>query len=181
MNPKRIFVVKKQVLVLSQNAEKEHDELAYILNKIQTSVDFISSCVEETITQWKQGKAFRDSTLEDLKFKFRLDTFSVDDGWGLYYMYPVWIKRQQDKVLVLLSFLGTDAQESETIDTVINRAEKNEWLKGLDIDMDIIFALKEMRKVLRLTRAMEPMLEQLEVACRKRSAQILAPAWEPRR
>ena len=181
MNPKTIFVVKKQVLVLSQNAEKEHDDLEFILNTIETSVDFISSSVKETIDKWKQGKAFRDSSLEDLKFKFRLDTFSVDDGWKLYYMYPNWIKRQHDKILVLLSFLGTEAKESENVDAVINRAEKTEWLKSVDMDMDVIFIVKEMRKVLRRTRAMESMLQQLEVACRRRSAQILAPAWEPRR
>jgi hypothetical protein len=181
MNRKRVVVVKKQALQLGRDVDKEHDELDYIVNKISTTVDFIALRAQETIDDWKAGKAFRRSSLEDLKFKFRLDTFSVQDGWGLCYMYPEWIKRQRQKIVVLLSFLGTESAPDEgEINLAIDRAQRQEWANGLDMDMDVMLCLKEMRKVMAVTKTMERRLKELEAACRKRSDQILCPEWEPR-
>lgn len=180
MIKKRFAVVKQQVFSLSAKAEQEYQELEYIVNKILTSVDFIASQAQDTITKWKSGEVYRRSSLDDLKFKFRLDTFSVEDGWGLFYLYPDWIKQQRQKLHVLVGFIHSEAEEIEDLITAIGMAEQAEWAKGVEMDMDVIFTLREMKKIFHITEAMEPKLKQLEVACKKRSTQIMAPAWEPK-
>jgi hypothetical protein len=181
MSQKRTAVLKKQVQLMSQEAEREYEDLEYIVHRITTSLDFIATCAQETIDKWKTGEVLKHNSLEDLKFKFRLDSFSVDDGWRLYFTYPDWIRRQREKILVLIGFMGTEPRESEDIDATITRAEQAEWAKGFAMDMDVIWALKDMRRVLQITHAMEPKLRDLEVACKNRSTQILMPGWEPRR
>lgn len=172
--------VHQDAISFGRTVEREAEDLDYIINKIETGVDFVASQVKETIRQWKAGEVFQRETLDDLKLKFRLDTFSVDDGWGVFYMYPVRIRDQRNRLLGLVERLGTIAGPLETVPEAIERAERAEWARDLDMDMGVIFALQEIKRIHQVTELMQHRLGVLETACRKRSSQITAPDWEPR-
>ena len=63
---------------------------------------------------------------------------------------------------------------------LINSAEKAEWDKYPEMNMDIIFTLKEMRDIVETLKHMASGLKNLEAACKKRSAQIIRPPWDPK-
>lgn len=172
--------VHEAIIAFGRTVEKESEDLDYIINKIDTGVDFVASQVQETIRQWKEGQVYQNSSLDDLKRKFRLDTFSIDDGWGVYYLYPNQIRNQRDKMLKFIKALGTEALKHETVPEVIERADQREWAKDLEMDMGVIFALQEIRRAYDITLHMESRLKILESACRRRSEQITAPSWEPK-
>jgi len=46
------------------------------------------------------------------------------------------------------------------------------------MNVDVIFALNDVRVVLGKLIGMESILKELEIVCRKRSEQIIAPSWE---
>ena len=56
--------------------------------------------------------------------------------------------------------------------------QQNEREKYLEMDVDVIFTLHDIRDTLDKLFSMETLLKELEVVCRKRSAQIIAPVWE---
>ena len=177
---KTISVVKEQILLVSRSVAKEVEDLEYVINKMQTGIDFLPIQVQETISRWKEGEIYRRSTLDDLKLKFRYQAYSIDDGLELFYMYADWIVKQRQRILKFISVLGTEPGQEESILTTIERAEKAEWSKNLDINMDVIISLKEIRDIYQTTINMEHRLKDLEKACKKRSAQIIQPQWEPK-
>ncbi len=172
--------IKRQVFAMLEQIKKELEDLDFILNKIQTGVDFLPIQVQDTISKWKRGEIHRRSTLDDLKLKFRFMAYSVEDGWELYHLYSDWIIKQRERLLVFINLLGTEPKQGEAIISLIERAEKAEWEKHLDMDMDVIFTLKKMRDILQSTHYMETCLEKLEALCRKRADQIIAPSWDPK-
>ena len=176
----KISVVKEQILLISRAVGKEVDDLEYVINKMQTGIDFLPIQVQQTINRWKDGQIYRRSTLDDLKLKFRYQAYSIDDGLELFYMYSDWIVKQRQRLLKFISALGTEPTEQESLIAAIERAEKNEWSKNLDINMDVIASLKEIRDIYQITINMEHRLKDLEKACKKRSAQIIQPQWEPK-
>ena len=88
--------------------------------------------------------------------------------------------KQREKLFDYVTSLGAKADKTENILAVIERAEKFEWGKNLDMDMDVIFLLKEIKKMHQIMLTMENRLALLESACKKRSDQVIAPSWEPR-
>ncbi|HXH02262.1 MAG TPA: hypothetical protein VNN09_02975 [Candidatus Competibacteraceae bacterium] len=172
--------VHEAIVVFGRTVEKESEDLDYIINKIETGVDFVASQVYETIRQWKEGQVYQNSTLEDLKRKFRLDTFSIDDGWGVFYMYPSRIREQRQQLLKFVARLGTEPYKNESVPAAVERADQTEWAKDLEMDMGVIFALQEVKRIYHVTEYMVKRLSVLENACRKRSEQITSPAWEPK-
>ena len=62
--------------------------------------------------------------------------------------------------------------------SAIERAEQHEREKYLEMNVDVIFALNDVRVVLGKLIGMESILKELEIVCRKRSEQIIAPSWE---
>ena len=131
-----------------------------------------------SVDEWKEGKVLRHSSFEDLKLKFRFKAYSIEDGYELLYMYNQWIVQQRQKLKVFIRLLGTEVEPSESIQAVIERAEQNEREKYLEMDVDVIFTLHDIRDTLDKLFSMETLLKELEVVCRKRSAQIIAPVWE---
>ena len=177
---KKISVVKEQILLVSRAIEKEVEDLEYVINKMQTGIDFLPIQVQETISRWKEGEIYRRSTLDDLKLRFRYQAYSIDDGLELFYMYSDWIVKQRQRLNKFISVLGTEPAEEESLFATIERAEKAEWSKNLDINMDVIVSLKEIRDIHQITINMEHRLKDLEKACKKRSDQIIHPQWEPK-
>ena len=177
---RKISVVKEQILLISRAVGKEVEDLEYVINKMQTGIDFLPIQVQQTISRWKEGEIYKRSTLDDLKLKFRYQAYSIDDGLELFYMYSDWIVKQRQRLLKFISALGTEPTEGESLIAVVERAERNEWSKNLDINMDIIASLKEIRDIYQITINMEHRLKDLEKACKKRSDQIIQPQWEPK-
>ena len=173
-------LVHEQVISLGRKVAKESEDLDYIINKIQTSVDFVAVQAQATIEQWKQTKLHQRKTLEDLKYKFRLDTFSIDDGWGLLYSYPNWIEKQRDQLLNFIGQLSDKENKTGNVLHAADQAEKHEWTKDLDMNMDVIFILQEIRDIFSITVTMQTRLKTLETACKKRSDQVMSPDWEPK-
>lgn len=179
-NNRNVTKAKQKIVAAVQAIEKEKEDLEYVITRLETGIDFVSMEVKETIDRWKKGQIHRRSTLEDLKRKFRLKTYSIDDGWELFFIYPDWLIKQREKLFEYVESLGAAVDRTENILAVIERAEKLEWKKNLDLDMDVIFLLKEVRKMHQIMLTMENRLAALEVACKKRSDQVIAPSWEPR-
>jgi hypothetical protein len=173
-------IFKTQVLDLTQRVKKEADELEFIINEIQTHVDFLPIEVQETIDKWKKGEAYRYNTFEDLKLKFRYKAYSIRDGWDMLYRYSNWLARQRQTLLDLLNQLGLIGTPSESIMARINSVEKAEWDKYPEMNMDIIFTLKEMRDIVETLKNMASRLKDLETTCKKRSEQIIRPPWDPK-
>ncbi len=174
----RTEAIHQQVRVGADLVEKEMQELEFIKNRIQAGVDFLPVEFKHTITDWKEGKAFRNNTFDDLKLKFRYKAYSIEDGYELLYMYSSWLAQQQQKLRVYIRLLGTDADKAESIQAAIEQAERNEREKYLEMDVDVIFTLRDIRSILEKLIEMETLLKELEEVCRKRSEQIIAPSWE---
>lgn len=175
---RKIDAIKEQVSAIVQHLKKETDELEYITNQIRTQVEFLPIEVNHTIEKWKKGQAHRGDSLEDLKLKFRFNAYSIQDGWDILHFFQDWILQQHDKLRVFIRLLGTEIDSSDHIESAINKTEQAEWAKYLDMDMDVVFTLKQMREILAMTKQMETLLTGLEKACRKRSEQIITPSWD---
>jgi len=176
-----IEAVQEQVVALVKRMEQEAEDLDYVINRIQTGVDFVPIEVQETIRQWKDGKAYKNDTFEDLKRKFRHKAYSIDDGWELYYMYSDWVVKQRQKLLVFVRLLvGVEPKPSEHFLATIKRAEQTEWDKESEMDMDVVFMLKDIRDIYLLSLQIEKRMKDLEVVCRQRSDMIISPTWEPK-
>jgi hypothetical protein len=175
-----IAEAKKQIISASEIIDREAQDLEYVITRLETGVDFISMEVRETINRWKKGEIHRRSTLDDLKRKFRLKTYSIDDGWELFFIYPDWLAKQRAKLFDYVILLGAKTEKTANILTVLESAEKTEWEKNLDMDMDVLFLLKEIKKMHQTMLVMDNRLKELESACKKRSEQVISPSWEPR-
>ena len=174
----RTEAVHQQVRSSAEAVAKEVQELEYIKNRIEAGVDFLPIEFRQTVDEWKEGRVLRHSSFEDLKLKFRYKAYSVEDGYELLYMYRRWMTQQWQKLRVFIRLLGTEVESSESIQAAIERAERNEREKYLEMDVDVIFALRDIRDILDKLIGMETILKELEAVCRKRSEQIIAPAWE---
>lgn len=174
----RTDAIHQQVRSNAQTVTKEIQELEYIKNRIEAGVDFLPIEFRQTVDEWKEGKVLRHSSFDDLKLKFRFKAYSIEDGYELLYMYNQWIVQQRQKLKVFIRLLGTEVEPSESIQAVIERAEQKEREKYLEMDVDVIFTLRDIRDILDKLFGMETLLKELEVVCRKRSEQIIAPVWE---
>lgn len=86
--------------------------------------------------------------------------------------------QQRQKLRLFIRLLGTEPDPTESIQASIERAEHRERQKYLEMDVEVIFALRDIRSILEKLIEMETILKQLEEVCRKRSEQIIAPSWE---
>lgn len=180
MSHETVDIIKERILAAGKKIEQEAKDLDYVINKIQTGVDFLPIEVAETIRQWKEGQAYQRSTFDDLKRKFRYKAYSVEDGWELLHMYHEWILQQRQTMRTFIDQLGTKPNELEDLIPAIRRAEENEWDKESEMDMEVILSLREIEDMFHITVKMEQRLPELETACRKRADQIIAPDWEPK-
>ena len=176
----RIEAIHQQVGLTAAVVEKEVQELDYIKNRIQAGVDFLPMEFRQTIDEWKAGKIMRRSTLDDIKLKFRYKAYSVEDGYELLYLYNQWLSQQWQKLRVFVRLLGTEVDLSESIQAAIERAELREQEKHLEMDVDVIFTLRDIRAIVEKLFGVEVILKDLEEVCRKRTDQIIAPSWEAR-
>jgi len=174
----RIEAIHQQVRSTAEIVDKEVQELDYIKNRIQAGVDFLPIEFRQTVDEWKEGKILRRSTLEDIKVKFRYKAYSVEDGYELLYLYNQWLSQQQQKLRVFVRLLGTEVDLSESIQSAIERAERHEQEKHLEMDVDVIFTLRDIRAIVEKLFGMEIILRDLQEVCRKRTDQIIAPSWE---
>ncbi|MFZ1830183.1 MAG: hypothetical protein WAW42_15775 [Candidatus Competibacteraceae bacterium] len=176
----RTEALQQQVRSVAALVEKEIHDLDFIKNRIEADVDFLPIEFQQTIEDWKAGKILRRSTFDDLKLKFRYKAYSIEDGYEMFYLYNQWLSQQQQKLWVFIRLLGTEVDPSESIQAAIERAEHAEREKYLEMDVDVIFTLRDIRTILERLISMETVLKELEVVCRKRSEQIIAPPWEAR-
>jgi hypothetical protein len=174
----RTGAIHQQVRLTTELVEKEAQELEFLKNRIQAGVDFLPIKVNLTIDQWKEGRIYRHNTFDDLKLKFRYQAYSIEDGYELLYLYHNWLAQQRQKLRVFIRLLGTDVEKSESIQAAIERAERHEREKYLEMDVDVIFTLHDIRAILEKLIGMEATLKELEGVCRKRAEQIIAPSWE---
>ncbi|HRY14411.1 MAG: hypothetical protein KDJ31_08830 [Candidatus Competibacteraceae bacterium] len=172
--------VHQQVRSTAQNVEKEVHDLEFIKNRIEADVDFLPIEFQQTIDDWKAGKILRRNTFEDLKLKFRYKAYSIEDGYEMLYLYNEWLSQQRQKLRVFIHLLGTEVDNSESIQAAIEQAEHKEREKYLEMDVDVIFTLRDIRAILEKLIGMENILKDLEGVCRKRSEQIISPPWEAR-
>lgn len=176
----RTEALHQQVRSAAELVEKEVHDLEFIKNRIETNVDFLPIEFRQTIEDWKAGKIFRRSTFDDLKLKFRYKAYSIEDGYEMFYLYNEWLNQQRQKLRVFIRLLGAEVDSSESIQAAIERVEKTEREKYLEMDVDVIFTLRDIRAILEKLIGMETVLRELEAVCRKRSEQIIAPPWEAR-
>jgi hypothetical protein len=174
----RTGAIHQQVRLTTELVEKEAQELEFLKNRIQAGVDFLPIKVNLTIDQWKEGRIYRHNTFDDLKLKFRYQAYSIEDGYELLYLYHNWLAQQRQKLRVFVRLLGTEVEKSESIQAAIERAERHEREKYLEMDVDVIFTLHDIRAILEKLIGMETTLKELEGVCRKRAEQIIAPSWE---
>lgn len=174
----RTEAIHQQVKSTVALVEKEVQELDYVKNRIQAGVDFLPVEFQHTIDDWKAGKVLRRSTLDDIKLKFRYKAYSVEDGYELLYLYNEWLSQQRQKLRVFMRLLGTEVEKSDSIQAAIERAEHLEREKYLEMDVDVIFTLRDIREIVEKLFGMETLIKELEEVCRKRSNQIIAPSWE---
>ncbi|HOW77063.1 MAG TPA: hypothetical protein P5102_12995 [Candidatus Competibacteraceae bacterium] len=176
----RTEALHQQVRSVAELVEKEVHDLEFIKNRIEADVDFLPIEFRQTIEDWKAGKIFRRSTFDDLKLKFRYKAYSIEDGYEMLYLYNEWLSQQRQKLRVFIRLLGTEVDPLESIQAAIERAERAEQEKYLEMDVDVIFTLRDVRAILEKLIGMEAVLKELEAVCRKRSEQIIAPPWEAR-
>jgi hypothetical protein len=176
----RTEALHQQVRSAAELVEKEVHDLEFIKNRIEADVDFLPIEFQQTIEDWKAGKIFRRSTFDDLKLKFRYKAYSIEDGYEMFYLYNEWLSQQRQKLRVFIRLLGAEVDSSESIQAAIERVEKTEREKYLEMDVDVIFTLRDIRAILEKLIGMETVLRELEAVCRKRSEQIIAPPWEAR-
>ncbi|MDG4553664.1 MAG: hypothetical protein P9E24_05385 [Candidatus Competibacter sp.] len=174
----RAEAIRQQVRTTAEKVEREAQELEFIKNRIQAGVDFLPIEFKQTIDDWKEGRVFRHNTFDDLKLKFRYKAYSVEDGYELLYQYNEWMAQQREKLRVFIRLLGTEVNKGESIQGAIEQAERSERQKYLEMDVDVIFTLREIRTILDRLIGMETILKELEMVCRKRSEQIITPSWE---
>lgn len=174
----RTDAVRQQVRLTAEAVGKEMRELEFIKNRIETGVDFLPIEFRQTVEHWKEGRALRQSSFDDLKLKFRYKAYSIEDGYELLRMYNHWAIQQQQKLRVFIRLLGAKVDSSESIQAALERAERNERKKELEMDVDVLFCLQEIREIRSQLIDMETIVKQLEVVCRKRSEQIISPTWE---
>ncbi len=174
----RTEAVHQQVRLTTEKVIKEVGELEFIKNRIEAGVDFLPIEFKQTIDEWKKGQIMRHSTFEDLKLKFRFKAYSIEDGYEMLYLYNDWLAQQRQKLRLFIRLLGTEADKAESIQAAIERAERLERDKHLEMDVDVIFTLHDIRAILEKLIGMETILKQLEEVCRKRAEQIIAPSWE---
>jgi hypothetical protein len=170
--------VHQQVRSTAQYVEKEVHDLEFIKNRIEVDVDFLPIEFQQTIDDWKAGKILRRNTFDDLKLKFRYKAYSIEDGYEMLYLYNEWLSQQRQKLRVFIRLLGTEVDNSESIQAAIEQAEHKEREKYLEMDVDVIFTLRDIRAILEKLIGMETILKDLEAVCRKRSEQIISPPWE---
>jgi len=176
----RTEALHQQVRSVAELVEKEAHDLEFIKNRIEADVDFLPIEFRQTIEDWKAGKIFRRSTFGDLKLKFRYKAYSIEDGYEMLYLYNEWLSQQRQKLRVFIRLLGAEVDPLESIQAAIERAERAEREKYLEMDVDVIFTLRDIRAILEKLIGMETVLKELETVCRKRSEQIIAPPWEAR-
>ncbi len=176
----RTEALHQQVRSVVELVEKEAHDLEFIKNRIEADVDFLPIEFRQTIEDWKAGKIFRRSTFGDLKLKFRYKAYSIEDGYEMLYLYNEWLSQQRQKLRVFIRLLGAEVDPLESIQAAIERAERAEREKYLEMDVDVIFTLRDIRAILEKLIGMESVLKELEAVCRKRSEQIIAPPWEAR-
>ncbi|MBL8251690.1 MAG: hypothetical protein JNK31_08490 [Candidatus Competibacter sp.] len=174
----RTEAIHQQIRLTAERVDKEAQDLDFIKNRIETGVDFLPLEFKQTIEEWKKGQMLRHSTFDDLKLKFRYKAYSIEDGYELLYRYGDWLDQQRRKLRVFIRLLGTVVDDKESIPAAIERAEQNEREKYLEMNVDALFALNDVRGVLGKLIGMEAILKELEIVCRKRSEQIIAPSWE---
>ncbi|MBZ4192961.1 MAG: hypothetical protein LAE24_01450 [Candidatus Contendobacter sp.] len=176
----RTEAIHQQVRSMDEGVEKEIQELDYVKNRIQAGVDFLPVEFQHTIDDWKAGNVMRRSTLDDIKLKFRYKAYSIEDGYELLYLYNEWLSQQRQKLRVFMRLLGTQVEKSDSIQAAIEQAEQIEREKYLEMDVDVIFTLRDIRTIVEKLFGMETLIKELEEVCRKRSNQIIAPSWEAR-
>ncbi len=176
----RTGAIHQQVRLTAERVEQEAQELEFIKNRIQAGVDFLPIEVGLTIEQWKAGKIYRHRTFEDLKLKFRYQAYSIEDGYELLYRYQEWMAQHRQRLWVFIRLLGGKADKTESIQAAIEQIECGEREKYLEMDVDVIFTLNDIRAILEKLIGMEAILKELETVCRKRSEQVIAPSWEAR-
>ncbi|MER2512808.1 MAG: hypothetical protein ABTQ25_10430 [Nitrosomonas ureae] len=174
----RTEAISQQVVLTAEKVAKEVADLDYIKNRIAAGVDFLPIEFKLTVDEWKKGAILRDSTFHDLKLKFRYKAYSIEDGYELLALYNDWLAQQRQKLRVFIRLLGTDPDPMESIQSALERAEAREREKYLEMDVDVIFTLREIWSILEKLMSMETILKELEVVCRKRSEQIITPPWE---
>ncbi len=174
----RTEAIQQQVRLTAEKVEKEVQELEFIKNRIQAGVDFLPIEVGLTIAQWKEGNVYRHRTFDDLKLKFRFQAYSIEDGYELLYRYQEWLAQQRQKLWVFIRLLGGKADQTESIQAAIEQLERAEREKYLEMNVDVIFALNDIRAILEKLIDMETILKEFEVVCRKRADQVIAPSWE---
>lgn len=177
-NFSRVEAIHEQIRFTAEKVQKEMQDMEFIKNRIETGVDFLPLEFKQTVDQWKQGHVFRHKTFDDLKLKFRYKAYSIEDGYEVLYRYGEWLDQQRQKLRVFIRLLGTPVNDRESIQAAIERAEHNEHEKYLEMNMEIVFALRDIREVLAKLIEMESIHHALEDVCRKRSEQIIAPSWE---
>lgn len=172
--------VQQQVRGLGEQVAQETKELEFIKNRIEADVDFLPVQFQQTIEDWKAGKALRRHTFDDLKLKFRYKAYSIEDGYEMLYLYSDWLGQQRQKLRELFTTLGFVIEPLETIQAALDRAEQREREKYLEMDMDVLFTLNDIRTILEKLIGMETILKELDAVCRKRAEQIITPPWEAR-
>ncbi|MDG4594258.1 MAG: hypothetical protein P9F75_00955 [Candidatus Contendobacter sp.] len=180
--PRKVYtraeVIHQQVRLQAEAVTKEIQELEYIKNRIEAGVDLLPIEFKQTVDEWKEGRVLRHSSFDDLKLKFRYKAYSVEDGYELLYLYSRWVAQQWQKLRVFVRLLGTEVDLSESIQAAIERAERKEREKYLEMDMDVLLTLRDIRDIVDKLIGMETLLKELEVVCQRRSDQIIAPKWE---
>ncbi len=177
---RQISHTREQLAALLEKTRRESEDLEYVLNKVQTGVDFLPIQVRQTIERWKSVEIGRRITFDELKLKFRYQAYSIDDGLELYYAYDAWIEQQYSFLFQAMTDLGSPPRQEEDLLSVVERAERTEWSKDLAINMEVIASLKEIRSIQEMLTTMKYRLRDLATVCKKRSKQIIEPDWEPK-
>ncbi len=176
----QITQTRLRLTEMTEKTQREFEDLEYVLNKVQTGVDFLPVQVRQTIERWKFAEIGRRITFDELKLKFRYQAYSIDDGLELYYLYDAWIEQQYAALFQAITDLGTPPRQEEDLLAAVERAERSEWMKDLNMSMDVIAALKDIRSIQEMLNTMKHRLRDLATVCKKRSKQIIEPDWEPK-
>lgn len=174
----RTAAIHQQVRSAIEVIDKETGELDFIKNRIEAGVDFLPIEFRLTVDEWKEGKTLRQSSFDDLKQKFRYKAYSIEDGYELLHLYNQWLAQQRQKVRVFIKLLGVDVDRHDSMLGAIEHLEQLEREKYLEMDVDVIYTLRDIRDVLDKLVRVETILRDLDGVCRKRSEQIIAPEWE---
>jgi hypothetical protein len=174
----RTGAIHQQVRSTAEMIEKETGELEFIKNRIEAGVDILPIEFRQTVDDWKEGRILRHSSFDDLKLKFRYKAYSIEEGYELFHLYNQWLAQQRQKTRVFIRLLGATVDKGESMLAAIEDLERNEREKYLEMDVDVIFTLRDIRDILEKLINVENILRELENVCRKRSEQIIAPVWE---